>query len=101
MANGTQQTPDASRERLPASANPALLEQARGRLSDRGIDPDLVLGQGDFGPISVAGFYSMLGMVAATEKAGQNPTFAMARLALHAGLPSEVADTLFLAYNQQ
>lgn len=95
-----QPTP-ATPERVPASVNPALLEQARGRLSDRGIDPDAVLGQGEFGPISVAGFYSMLGMVAATEKAGQNPTFAMARLALHSGLPSEIADTLFLAYNQQ
>jgi hypothetical protein len=101
MADTTQQTREASNERLPASANPALLEQARGRLSDRDIDPNLVLGHGDFGPISVAGFYTMLGMVAATEKAGQNPTFAMARLALHSGLPGEVADTLFLAYNQQ
>jgi hypothetical protein len=78
------------------------LELGRGRLSDRGIDPDRVLGKGDLGgDITVAGFYAMLEMVAATEKAGQGPTFALARLATRAGLPSEVADTLFLAYNQQ
>ena len=43
----------------------------------------------------------MLGMVAATEKAGQAPTHAMAHLALQTDLPSEVADTLYLAYMQQ
>jgi hypothetical protein len=79
-----------------------MLETARGRLGDRGLDPGLVVGTGDLGnDITLAGFYVMLGMVAATEKAGQGPTFAMARLALQAGLPSEIADTLFLAYNQQ
>lgn len=78
------------------------LAQARARLSDRGIDPGASLGSGDAGePISVADFYIMLGGIAASEKAGQNPTYAGARLALQAGLPSEVADTLFLAYNQQ
>lgn len=71
------------------------------RLSDRGLDPALVIGRGEQGPITLAGFYSMLGMVAATEKAGQSPTHALARLALAAGLPGEVADNLFLAYNQQ
>jgi hypothetical protein len=85
-----------------AGLPPNLLETARGRLSDRGLDPALVVGKGDLGnDITLAGFYVMLGMVAATEKAGQNPTFAMARLALQAGLPNEIADTLFLAYNQQ
>jgi hypothetical protein len=39
--------------------------------------------------------------VGATEKAGQSPTYALARLALQADLPSEIAETLFLAYNQQ
>lgn len=79
-----------------------MLQEARGRLSDRGIDPDQELGQGELGgTITTANFYVMLGVVAATEKAGQGPTHAMARLALQAGLPSEVADTLFLAYNQQ
>lgn len=80
----------------------AALHDARGRLSDRGIDPDQVLGKGELGnEITAAGFYIVLGMVSATEKAGQGPTHAVARLALKAGLPSEVADTLFLAYNQQ
>jgi len=85
-----------------AGLSPALLETARGRLSDRGIDPHQVVGKGELGEdMTLAGFYMMLGIVAATEKAGQGPTFAMARLALQAGLPNEVADTLFLAYNQQ
>jgi hypothetical protein len=88
----------------PAAAAFAVdqMALARGRLSDRGIDPNQVLGKGEVGDaITVAGFYGMLGMVAATEKAGQGPTHAMARLSLHAGLPTEIADTLFLAYNQQ
>ena len=74
---------------------------AHGRLADRGLDPRVVIGQSDFGPIDLAGFYAMLGMIAATEKAGQSPTHALARLALAAGLPGEIADSLFLAYNQQ
>jgi hypothetical protein len=75
---------------------------ARGRLSDRGIDPDHVLGRGEDGQdVDVATLYITLGAVAASEAAGQAPTYAAARLALHAGLSSEVADTLFLAYNQQ
>jgi hypothetical protein len=79
-----------------------VLVNARGRLSDRGLDPDRILGKGEFGSdVDIASFYITLGAVAATEGAGQAPTHAAARLALHAGLPSEVADTLFLAYNQQ
>ena len=97
----TQQAQPTAASRTPASADPLLIEQGRGRLADRGIDPERIIGQGDFGPITVAGFYTMLGMIASTEKAGQSPTYAVARLALHSGLPSEVADTLFLAYNQQ
>ena len=82
--------------------SPALLELARGRLADRGIDPDQALGPSDLAPeMTTAGLYVTLGSVAATEKAGQNPTHALARLALRAGLSNEVADTLFLAYNQQ
>jgi len=86
-----------------AHDNPAAaaMTVAYGRLSDRGIDPRQVIGNAEFGPIDVAGLYEMLGMIAATEKAGQGPTYALARLALQSGLPSEVADTLFLAYNQQ
>jgi hypothetical protein len=90
----------AARARPPVSQE--VLAAVRGRLSDRGIDPGVVLGQGELGePITVANFYVMLGAISATEKAGQSPTFAVARTALAAGLPTEIADTLFLAYNQQ
>jgi hypothetical protein len=78
-----------------------LSEDARGRLADRGIDAGLIIGPDDQPPTTLGDLYSILAMVAATEKAGQGPTHALARLALHAGLPSEVSDTLFLAYNQQ
>jgi hypothetical protein len=85
-----------------AGASPAVLEVARGRLADRGIDPHQLLGRSEFGgEMTTAGLYVVLGSVAATEKAGQNPTHTLARLALRAGLSHEVADTLFLAYNQQ
>jgi hypothetical protein len=87
---------------IGARVSEGVLNEARGRLIDRGIDPDQVLGQGELGgEITTAGFYVLLGAVAATEKAGQSPTYAASRLALEAGLPSEVRDTLFLAYNQQ
>lgn len=77
-------------------------ERTRGRLSDRGLDPDRVIDETEAnGAIDVAGFYDILGVVAASEKAGQSPTRWLARLALTADLPSEVAETLFLAYNQQ
>jgi hypothetical protein len=85
-----------------AAVPEAVRMQASGRLADRGIDPNRVLGKGEFGQeVDVTALYVMLGAVAATEKAGQAPTHAAARLALQAGLPSEIADTLFLAYNQQ
>jgi hypothetical protein len=91
-----------SRRPAPATLSGASAEAAAyGRLADRGIDPELVIGSGSFGRITTAGLYSMLGVIAATEKAGQSPTYALARLALESGLPSEIADTLFLAYNQQ
>jgi hypothetical protein len=80
----------------------AALAQARGRLADRGVDPDHRLGKGELDQdVDVAALYTTLGAIAATEKAGQAPTHAAAHLALHAGLPNEIADTLFLAYNQQ
>jgi len=75
-------------------------ERTRGRLSDRGFDPDRVIGDAD-GAMDVAGFYDLLEVMAASEKAGQSPTYWLARLALSADLPSEIAETLFLAYNQQ
>ncbi len=72
------------------------------RLADRGIDPGLVIGHFEYGgSITVAGFYGFLSLLGGSEKAGQDPTYALARLALVSGLPNEVADTLFLAYNQQ
>ena len=77
-------------------------ERIRGSLSDRGFDPDHVVGEIEStGPVNLATLYDILGTMAASEKAGQSPTYSLARLALRAGLPSEVADTLFLAYNQQ
>jgi hypothetical protein len=79
-----------------------VLVTARARLSDRGLDPHRVLGPGALGQdVDVATLYVTLGAIAASEKSGQSPTHAAARLALHCGLPSELADALFLAYNQQ
>jgi hypothetical protein len=75
---------------------------AQGRLSDRGIDPRQVLVVGEpTGDFTAADLYVMLGVVAASEKAGQGPTHALARLALRADLAPELSDALFLAYNQQ
>lgn len=79
----------------------AFSEIVRGRLADRGLDAERVLRTDGSRPFRIGDLYAMLSMVAATEKAGQSPTHALARLALHSGLPSEVADSLFLAYNQQ
>jgi hypothetical protein len=84
------------------AATSGAQKRAHERLIDRGHDPDLVIGgAGPAGSIDVATFYDLLGTMAASEKAGQSPTYSLARLALRAGLPSSVADTLFLAYNQQ
>jgi hypothetical protein len=85
------------------SADPSRVrERTRGRLIERGLDPDRVIQarEADLA-IDVVTFYELLGTMAASEKAGQSPTYSLARLALRSGLPSEVADTLFLAFNQQ
>lgn len=75
---------------------------AAGRLAERGIDAREVLGPGLYGgQVTTGDLYTFLGVVAASEKAGQDPTHTLARLALRAGLPSSQADALFLAYNQQ
>ncbi len=93
---------EATQATQAAQAMQDSLAVARGRLADRGIDPERAIGRGNEGnPISVAGFYGILSIVGATEKAGQSPTYALARLALCSDLPSEIAETLFLAYNQQ
>src|SRR5262245_61541475 len=98
MAEAAERAVEQSAEETPQER----LATARGRLADRGIDPERVIGQGpDGGPISVAGSYGILSTAGATEKAGQSPTYALARLALRSDLPSEIAETLFLAYNQQ
>ena len=83
---------------------PIQLALARSRrlLADRGIDPEHRVGVDDLGnPVTTADLHVRLGAVAASEKSGQAPTHMLARLALAAALPSETADTLFLAYNQQ
>jgi hypothetical protein len=77
------------------------LRSAQDRLSDRGIDPRQRLSVPGHGVVSVADLYVMIGVIAASEKAGQGPTHALARLALRAGLSAELSDALFLAYNQQ
>ena len=93
---------DPARRSVLAQVTPEWLAQARGRLADRGIDPDQKLGKSEFGEdISVLGLYIILGATASTEKAGQSPTHAAARLAVHSGLPSESRTPWFLAYNQQ
>jgi hypothetical protein len=77
-------------------------QRARRRLIDRGLDPDHVIGDTEAtGSVDLAAFYDLLGTMAASEKAGQSPTYSLARLALRSSLPSEIADLLFLAYNQQ
>ncbi len=77
-------------------------ETARGRLEDRGIDPNPVIGTDAWGePLTVAGFYVVLRRIAVTEKAGQDPTYDGSRLVLETNLPQRVKDTMFVALNQQ
>ena len=76
-------------------------ERTRGRLIDRGFDPDHRIEANADIAIDFVTLYELLGTMAASEKAGQSPTYSLARLALRSDLPSEVADTLFLAFNQQ
>src|SRR5947209_8046228 len=68
----------------------AEMPAARGRLTDRGIDPNPVVATDYQGrPMTVAGFYMMLRGYSVTEKAGQDPTYRAARLALKSDLPNE------------
>lgn len=80
----------------------AELPLAVARLSDRGIDPLLIIGTDYEGnAMSVAQFYLMLRAYAVTEKAGQDPTYRAARLAIASDLPPRVRDAAFVALNQQ
>ena len=89
--------------------NQILLEKMRAemplaaaRLSDRGIDPKPVIANDYQGnPMTVAGFYLMLRAYSVTEKAGQDPTYRAARLAIRSDLAPEVRDAAFIALNQQ
>src|SRR5216684_3179402 len=78
------------------------LPRAAARLSDRGVDPNPVIAtdyQGN--PMTVAGFYLMLRAYSVTEKAGQDPTYRAARLAIRSDLTPDVKDAAFIALNQQ
>ncbi len=89
--------------------NQLLLERLRaelplaiGRLTDRGIDPSPIIAKDYQGnPMSVAGFYLMLRGYSVTEKAGQDPTYRAARLAIKSDLAPDVRDAAFVALNQQ
>lgn len=77
---------------------PAVCE----RLSDRGLDPQPLIGTAfDGSPLTVAAFYMLLRGFAVTEKAGYDPTYKAARLALETPLPTRVRETMFAALNQQ
>src|SRR5271168_1802771 len=80
----------------------AELPFAAARLSDRGIDPRPIIGTDYEGnAMSVAQFYLMLRAYSVTEKAGQDPTYRAARLAIASDLPPRVRDAAFIALNQQ
>lgn len=75
---------------------------SRARLLDHGLDADRVIGEfGPGAPIDLTRFYDLLAVIASSEKAGQSPAYALARLALHSRLGRDVEELLFLAYNQQ
>ncbi len=73
-----------------------------GRLSDRGIDPrPIVATDYEGNQISVAQFYMMLRAYSVTEKAGQDPTYKAARIAIASDLAPRARDAAFVALNQQ
>jgi hypothetical protein len=104
-ANFNPDTIRAERERQ----NQLMLERMRaeypaacGRLSDRGIDPNPVIGTDYNGnQMTVGAFYMMLRGYSVTEKAGQAPTYRAARCVIHSDLAPEVRDAMFVALNQQ
>jgi hypothetical protein len=80
----------------------AELPSASARLSDRGIDPKPIIATDYEGnAMSVAQFYLMLRAYSVTEKAGQEPTYRAARVAIRSDLPSLARDAAFIALNQQ
>ncbi|MGC1400201.1 hypothetical protein, partial [Candidatus Binatus sp.] len=80
----------------------AALPDASARLTDRGIDPrPIVTTDYDGNAISVAQFYMMLRAYSVTEKAGQDPTYKAARVAIASDLPPRARDAAFVALNQQ
>jgi hypothetical protein len=80
----------------------AELPAASGRLSDRGIDPRPIIGKDYEGnEMSVAQFYLLLRAYSVTEKAGQDPTYKAARVAIASDLTPRARDAAFVALNQQ
>jgi hypothetical protein len=95
----------AERERMNELIRQKMLAElpiASGRLSDRGIDPRPIIGTDYEGnSMSVAQFYLMLRAYSVTEKAGQDPTYKAARVAIASDLPPRARDAAFIALNQQ
>jgi hypothetical protein len=95
----------AERERMNELIRQKMLAQlpvVSARLSDRGIDPrPIVTNDFERNEISVAQFYMMLRAFSVTEKAGQDPTYKAARVAIASDLAPRVRDAAFVALNQQ
>ncbi len=80
----------------------AEMPAASARLGDRGIDPRPIIATDYEGnAMSVAQFYLMLRAYSVTEKAGQEPTYKAARVAIVSDLSPRVRDAAFVALNQQ
>ncbi|MGB8682249.1 MAG: hypothetical protein WCD12_05145 [Candidatus Binatus sp.] len=95
----------AERERLNDLIRQMMLAElptASARLVDRGIDPRPIIGTDYEGnAMSVAQFYLLLRAYSVTEKAGQDPTYKGARVAIASDLSPRVRDAAFVALNQQ
>jgi len=95
----------AERERMNELIRQKMLAEmpaASARLADRGIDPRPIIATDYEGnAMSVAQFYLMLRAYSVTEKAGQEPTYKAARVAIVSDLPPRVRDAAFVALNQQ
>lgn len=95
----------AERERMNELIRQKMLAElpaASARLGDRGIDPRPIIATDYEGnAMSVAQFYLMLRAYSVTEKAGQEPTYKAARVAIVSDLSPRVRDAAFVALNQQ